>query len=277
MYDTRVCRFISVDPITKKYPELTPYQFASNRPIDGIDLDGKEHFYSADGVLIGKVGASTEIRVIDESKISMDQTKSYITFANNNNVTSGDAASYTNKYSQSLNSYAQNVPDVLNNAPLETWSGNGYNCYTAAGQQMADAKQGFEGKYSSIQTDVDNSLQSASEKLTENEAGGLIYTMTELKKGHPVMVGVKETNTDGSIERVGNYNKNTGHFIVVSSMTKTSKGFSLGFYDNANIVTGKSKDNQLKVNTSNGAMTDDNNCPVGGVQSYKVSEVEKNK
>lgn len=28
--------------MTKKYPELTPYQFASNRPIDGIDQDGLE-------------------------------------------------------------------------------------------------------------------------------------------------------------------------------------------------------------------------------------------
>jgi outer membrane protein OmpA-like peptidoglycan-associated protein len=37
-----VCRFISVDPITIKYPELTPYQFASNIPIFGIDLDGLE-------------------------------------------------------------------------------------------------------------------------------------------------------------------------------------------------------------------------------------------
>jgi len=42
MYDTRVCRFISVDPITKKYPMFSPYQFASNTPIWGIDQDGLE-------------------------------------------------------------------------------------------------------------------------------------------------------------------------------------------------------------------------------------------
>jgi RHS repeat-associated protein len=42
IYDPRVGRFLSEDPITKQYPELTPYQFASNRPIDGIDLDGLE-------------------------------------------------------------------------------------------------------------------------------------------------------------------------------------------------------------------------------------------
>ena len=42
IYDGRLGRFLSVDPITKNYPMLTPYQFASNRPIEGIDLDGLE-------------------------------------------------------------------------------------------------------------------------------------------------------------------------------------------------------------------------------------------
>ena len=41
IYDTRLGRFLSVDPITKSYPWLTPYQFASNIPIDGIDLYGQ--------------------------------------------------------------------------------------------------------------------------------------------------------------------------------------------------------------------------------------------
>ena len=35
-------RFWSVDPLTKKYPWLTPYQFAGNNPIKFIDLDGLE-------------------------------------------------------------------------------------------------------------------------------------------------------------------------------------------------------------------------------------------
>jgi RHS repeat-associated protein len=43
IYDTRIGRFLSRDPLSKKYPELTPYQFSSNRPIDGIDLDGLEY------------------------------------------------------------------------------------------------------------------------------------------------------------------------------------------------------------------------------------------
>lgn len=51
IYDPRLGRFLSVDPLTRSYPMLTPYQFASNRPIDGIDLDGLEfkryeHFFT---------------------------------------------------------------------------------------------------------------------------------------------------------------------------------------------------------------------------------------
>jgi len=41
-YDTRIARFIRVDTMFKQYPMLTPYQFASLSPIQGIDLDGNE-------------------------------------------------------------------------------------------------------------------------------------------------------------------------------------------------------------------------------------------
>ena len=42
MYDPRVGRFLSVDPIENNYPWYTPYQFAGNMPIWAIDLDGLE-------------------------------------------------------------------------------------------------------------------------------------------------------------------------------------------------------------------------------------------
>ena len=41
-YDPRTARFGSSDPLTRQYPWYTPYQFAGNRPIDCIDLEGKE-------------------------------------------------------------------------------------------------------------------------------------------------------------------------------------------------------------------------------------------
>ena len=45
MYDTRIARFWGVDPLTKNYPMLTPFQFASNTPIWATDLDGQEALY----------------------------------------------------------------------------------------------------------------------------------------------------------------------------------------------------------------------------------------
>ena len=45
VYNPRLARFPSVDPLTAKYPELTPYQFASNTPIQAIDLDGLEQYH----------------------------------------------------------------------------------------------------------------------------------------------------------------------------------------------------------------------------------------
>jgi RHS repeat-associated protein len=45
IYDPRVGRFLSVDPLQKKYADLTPYQFASNTPIQAIDLDGLEKMH----------------------------------------------------------------------------------------------------------------------------------------------------------------------------------------------------------------------------------------
>jgi len=42
IYDPRLGRFLSTDPITKKYPFLTPYQYASNSPVLCVDIDGLE-------------------------------------------------------------------------------------------------------------------------------------------------------------------------------------------------------------------------------------------
>ncbi|MFT3981658.1 MAG: RHS repeat-associated core domain-containing protein [Ferruginibacter sp.] len=45
IYDSRIGRFTSVDPLQKKYPYYTPYQFSGNKPIWAMDLDGLEEYY----------------------------------------------------------------------------------------------------------------------------------------------------------------------------------------------------------------------------------------
>lgn len=68
IYDPRVGRFLSVDPIAGSFPWYTPYQFAGNKPISYVDLDGLEEYYSADGSFIGRDKNSTEIRIIADAE-----------------------------------------------------------------------------------------------------------------------------------------------------------------------------------------------------------------
>ncbi len=42
LYDNRLGRWLAVDPLAKKYPALTPYNFVANMPLIAIDPNGKE-------------------------------------------------------------------------------------------------------------------------------------------------------------------------------------------------------------------------------------------
>ncbi|MFK8103057.1 MAG: RHS repeat domain-containing protein [Saprospiraceae bacterium] len=66
IYNPSIAKFLSVDPLTKSYPELTPYQFASDSPIANIDLDGLERYWAVDGSILGKYGESTELMIVTD-------------------------------------------------------------------------------------------------------------------------------------------------------------------------------------------------------------------
>lgn len=43
MYDARIERFLSIDPLAGKYPWNSPYAFSENRVLDGVELEGLEY------------------------------------------------------------------------------------------------------------------------------------------------------------------------------------------------------------------------------------------
>lgn len=57
IYNPRLGRFLSVDPLFMSFPFYTPYQFAANMPIAAIDLDGLEAKLSIWGIGAGNEGA----------------------------------------------------------------------------------------------------------------------------------------------------------------------------------------------------------------------------
>jgi len=52
IYNPSIAKFLSVDPLTASYPWYTPYQFAGNKPIFAIDLDGLEEQIAIDGTVL---------------------------------------------------------------------------------------------------------------------------------------------------------------------------------------------------------------------------------
>ena len=62
IYDPRIGRFLSIDPLIKSYPWYTPYQFAGNSPISKIDQDGEHETYYL--LTINKQTGKTTFRVV---------------------------------------------------------------------------------------------------------------------------------------------------------------------------------------------------------------------
>lgn len=42
IYDPRLCRWLSIDPLAIKYPGLSPFNFVDNSPIQAVDPDGRD-------------------------------------------------------------------------------------------------------------------------------------------------------------------------------------------------------------------------------------------
>jgi RHS repeat-associated protein len=78
IYDPRVGRFLSVDPISKSYPGLTPYQFASNSPIANTDLDGLEASSSVKKVIKNASGVAA-VEVATQQAVKQEVSQSVVT------------------------------------------------------------------------------------------------------------------------------------------------------------------------------------------------------
>lgn len=90
VYNPRLARFLSMDPLTRSFPELTPYQFSSNTPIWAIDLDGLEATINCYTVINQEEGEVRFLRKIDNISERFD-AKSSSGLTQYNNATSKPA------------------------------------------------------------------------------------------------------------------------------------------------------------------------------------------
>ncbi len=74
IYNPGIGKFLSVDPLSPDYPELTPYQFASNTPIAGVDLDGLE-FLDAEDAMINITSGGIMMKLENASEWTLGAAK----------------------------------------------------------------------------------------------------------------------------------------------------------------------------------------------------------
>ena len=71
-YADWLCRFVSVDPLQFEYPELTPFQYASNRPITGTDLDGAEFLDANEARILVRGGGTVELDLDNFNQVTQN-------------------------------------------------------------------------------------------------------------------------------------------------------------------------------------------------------------
>jgi len=132
LYDPLVGRFLSVDPLTKSYPWYAPYQFAGNKPIIAIDMDGLEEVIRINQYSEGKV--STYIIRTTDTKIAQEATRLWA------DVT-GNRSAKENKFTSS-NSF-MNREGLNKYSNKDAW----YGGPPQRGQLTIDVNKGGQYKY----------------------------------------------------------------------------------------------------------------------------------
>lgn len=130
MYDPRIGRWMAVDPLARKYPFASPYNFVLNTPIMAIDLDGLEAVVVTIRPVQGQDPALTQVNV-QKVVSQVDQANLTVTYrrldaaGNLLSTTTG-----TNFVAGSVEAQLANATDAQGNTSLQklqagTYDGNG--------------------------------------------------------------------------------------------------------------------------------------------------------
>lgn len=207
--DPAINRFISVDPLALDFPELTTFQYASNRPVDGIDLDGLE-YVDAQGRQLGPVNPqeyANKTGIIVMEAIGFEGVnKETDMYYPEISVTSDGRAFLTHGMISPVKD-----PGILSEAPIQ-------RIHPVTGVVKphlgADIISTTQSKNAPILAPTDGTIESVKPKEDKNAAGnrvhmkdkgGYRHSFFHLKDGVKVKEGdkVKKGDTIGIMGRTG--------------------------------------------------------------------------
>ena len=185
IYDPRVGRFLSVDPLMGKYPWNSVYAFAENDVIRSVDLDGEERKV----VIMFKVNSPVSGDNIDERRTEITKVSDEEIWHNNQRVAVTEVFIFDEKSEAPEHYQFVEAVDAITGR-ME----NGF--YPTAKYNLAHLSEGYESDQAYEDNDVNwyglfnrklwnfaEHLQTAPEKIVEMEA--FDQAMTAIMRNSP--------------------------------------------------------------------------------------------
>ncbi len=176
-YRSDLGRFIKVDPLTKKYPYYSSYQFAGNKPIAAIDLDGEEESIR----IISTLKGQTHITTIAWNKVYPGQEHG----SKGTGTLDYKKDEKTGKWDNGK--YVKSFADLH---PIKAFFGSEYN----------DRYQDTKGLYQ-LGKDVKTGGKALGKASTYAKLAGVAITLSSVVLGPEVIpIGVATYNVGGRME-----------------------------------------------------------------------------
>jgi RHS repeat-associated protein len=204
-YDSDLSSWLSVDPLSDKYPALSPYIYSANNPVVLVDPNGMDWYDFTDEngnySQLWREGNAATIVVNGDTYQNIGTTN---TIRINKNV----EITYTQNEATSMTFIG------IESDNWESQITNGTNCYEASCQMLNNEGVQTAGRANEVLvTGLGENGRAGNP--TANAQNGFKMIDNALEHGDPIIVGVDYQG--GS----PNYDKMTDHFIVISSKTET--------------------------------------------------------
>jgi RHS repeat-associated protein len=203
IYDSRLGRWLSLDPLQAKYPMFSPYHFVANNPIVFIDPDGKVI------VVATKDGQSQVLAILN--KAFGEEGNNFCFDENNQLAYSGDPSSFKGNEVDVFNGVLKVMNDVvITNIVFER------TAQTEAHGGEATATTTDNPKLSENKITIDPI------EVKENKVGEDWNTEYESKRGGTTTnIDIAKTNTHGEPIKTGTFSKTD----IIEKDSKASRFF----------------------------------------------------
>jgi|GEM_PF-2485278 len=227
MYDSRLGRWLSLDPLQTKYPSLSPYQFCANSPVLLIEIGGK-WFVKFDNAEDPKQLVFVAEEGDDLSTLEIQLGLKAGALSNNENL-NGLSIQVNTELSNELNivSAVANINNYLSSRGTDEET----NCAMSvlASQNIEIPKGKFNEAMDILENYLNDPLKVTNIRAEDTKIGDFVnigYDLTglfDLYKQHPdwFMVNGTDEEVKGYLKET--YNKSSLHFQVVLLKDKTGQ------------------------------------------------------